>query len=191
MNERQRSSAAGTRSGARRSATADAPDQHDTPTSTPSTRVGPGSGESSGQTLQSQGNGGIIDKVKEKASAQINTQKDRATDGIGNVVDAVRNATRQLREQNHGTLADYIERSASQLERLSTGLRNKDVAELFRDAQNLARRQPAVFVGSAFTLGLLSARFLKSSSPMNERSQPPQSWQRNADRARYSDTESY
>ena len=33
------------------------------------------------------------------------------------------------------------------------------------DAQRLARRQPALFVGGAFALGLLGARFLKSSSP--------------------------
>jgi hypothetical protein len=176
MNERQRSSGADTRSGARRSVTADAPDQRNTSTSAASVGADPGSPESSGQTLQSSGNGGIIDKVRDKATAQLNTQKDRATDGIGSVVDAVRNATRQLRDQNHSTLADYVERSANQLERWSKDLRNKDVAELLRGAQNLARRQPAMFVGSAFALGLLSARFLKSSSPDDDRSRQP--WQR-------------
>jgi hypothetical protein len=43
-------------------------------------------------------------------------------------------------------------------------LRNKDVGELFQDAQRLARRQPVAFVGAAFVLGLVGARFLKSSS---------------------------
>ena len=38
-----------------------------------------------------------------------------------------------------------------------------DVDELVGDVQRLARRQPAVFVGSAFAVGLISARFLKSS----------------------------
>ena len=176
MNERQRSSGAGTRAGARRPATADTTDQPNTSSSATSAGGYTGSPESTDPTLQHSGNGGIINKVRDKATAQLNTQKDRATDGIGTVVDAVRNATRQLRDQNHGTLADYVERSANQLERWSKDLRNRDVAELLRGAQNLARRQPAMFVGSAFTLGLLSARFLKSSSPDRDRSR--QSWQR-------------
>ena len=71
---------------------------------------------------------------------------------------------------------EHAERAADQLERLATRLKNKDAAELFRDAQNLARRQPALFVGSAFVLGLLGARFLKSSPPLY-RSQE-RSWQR-------------
>jgi len=33
------------------------------------------------------------------------------------------------------------------------------------DAERLAHRQPALFVGGAFALGLLAARFLKSSKP--------------------------
>ena len=45
----------------------------------------------------------------------------------------------------------------------SERLKNKDVTELLNDAQRLARRQPALFVGGAFALGLLGARFLKSS----------------------------
>ena len=34
--------------------------------------------------------------------------------------------------------------------------------------QRFARRQPAVFIGSAFALGLVGARFLKSSRQQNE-----------------------
>jgi hypothetical protein len=53
--------------------------------------------------------------------------------------------------------------SAEQLERLSNNLRDKDVNELLQDAQRLARRQPALFIGGSFAVGLLAARFLKSS----------------------------
>jgi hypothetical protein len=36
------------------------------------------------------------------------------------------------------------------------------------DAQRLARRQPALFVGGAFAVGLLGARFLKSSAQRDD-----------------------
>jgi hypothetical protein len=119
---------------------------------------------------------GIVDRVRERAGAQLATQKDMATDGIGTIARAVRGTTKELREQQHDTIADYVDRAADQLERLSSGLKNKDIGELFRDAQSLARRQPAMFVGSAFAIGLLGARFLKSSSPDRGDQQP--AWQR-------------
>jgi len=128
------------------------------------------------QSHAGEGDSGIIGRVRERAAAQLNTQKDRATDGVGNVVQAVRNATRELRDQHHETMAEYIDRTVEQVERFSSRLKNKDVTELVQDAQTLARRQPAIFIGSAFALGLLGARFFKSSAPAESASR--RTWQR-------------
>jgi hypothetical protein len=111
----------------------------------------------------STGDSGLMDKVRQGATSQLSTQKNKATDGIGTVAQAVRQASQQLRTQQHETIANYIDQAANQLERFSTRLRDKDVGELMRDAQQFARRRPVVFVGSALALGLLGARFLKSS----------------------------
>jgi len=105
-----------------------------------------------------------VDRVRDKAAAQLSSQKDRATDGLGSVAQAVRQSTQQLRDQKHDTIAGYVEQAADQIEKFSQRLRDKDVGELLDDAQRLARRQPAVFIGSAFALGVIGARFLKSSS---------------------------
>jgi hypothetical protein len=109
--------------------------------------------------------GGIVGRVREQATAQLDSQKTKATDGLGTVADAVRHTTRHLREGQHDTVARYAEQAADQIDRLSRRLRDKDIGELMNDAQQLARRQPALFVGGAFALGLLGARFLKSSAP--------------------------
>jgi len=106
----------------------------------------------------------MIDRVKERAAAQLSDQKDKATDGLGSVAHMVRQGTQQLRDQQHETLAGYVERAADQIDRLSQQLRDKDVGELVENAQNMARRRPAVFIGSAFALGVIGARFFKSSS---------------------------
>ena len=108
---------------------------------------------------------GLMTRVRESASAQLASQKDRATDGLGSVAQAVRQTTQQLREQHHDTVAGYVDQAADQIERLSRRLKQKDVGELIGDAQRLARRQPALFIGSAFAIGLLGARFMKSSAP--------------------------
>jgi hypothetical protein len=107
---------------------------------------------------------GIMSRVRESTTAQLSHQKARATDGLGSVAQAVRQSTQQLREQQHDTLAQYIEQAADQLEKLSTRLKDKDVTELLDDAQRFARQRPALFVGSAFVLGVIGARFLKSSA---------------------------
>jgi hypothetical protein len=112
----------------------------------------------------SQRGSGMMNKVRERAAAQLSTQKDKATDGLGSVAQAVRQSTRQLRDEQHDTLAGYVERAADQIDRLSQQLRDKDVGELFEEAQRLARRRPALFIGSAFAVGVFGARFFKSSS---------------------------
>jgi hypothetical protein len=106
---------------------------------------------------------GVIDRVKEGAAARLEAQKDRATEGLNTVADAVRKTTDTLRSEKHDTAARVVEQAADQLQRLSTQLRAKDVTELVDEAARLARRQPAIFVGLSFAAGLLAARFLKSS----------------------------
>jgi hypothetical protein len=110
----------------------------------------------------------VVNTVKQRASAQLDTQKGRATDGLDAVTQAVRQTTEQLRAQQHDTLAQYIDTVADQLERVSTGVREKSVEELMRDVQQFARRQPALFIGGSFAVGLLAARFLQSSQRNGE-----------------------
>jgi len=117
---------------------------------------------------QSQGDGGIVNRVKESAVAQVSTQKDRGTDALGSVAQAVRSSTQRLRDEKHDTIAGYVDKAADQIENWSRRLKEKDVNELVTDVQRLARRQPAVFIGSAFALGLVGARFLKSSNQQND-----------------------
>jgi hypothetical protein len=95
--------------------------------------------------------------------SQLTRQKDRTSEGIGSVVTAVRQSTQQLRDQQHDTIAEYVEQAAEQLQRFSNTLKEKNVSELLGDAQRFARRNPAVFVGGAFVVGVLGARFFKSS----------------------------
>jgi hypothetical protein len=46
-----------------------------------------------------------------------------------------------------------------------TPRRDADGRTIARDVENLARRQPALVFAGAFAIGLVAARFLKSSEP--------------------------
>lgn len=129
----------------------------------------------SGRQPQTAGSGGIVNRVKESATAQLTNQKDRGTDALGSVAQAVRSSTQRLRDEQHDTIAGYVDKAADQIDSWSRRLKEKDIDELLTDVQRLARRQPAVFIGSAFALGLVGARFLKSSRQQNEYGQGSES----------------
>ena len=48
---------------------------------------------------------------------------------------------------------------------MSSYLRDHDMNDLVRDAEDYARREPLIFFGAAFAAGFIAARFLKASSP--------------------------
>ena len=112
---------------------------------------------------------GIADElrqlVRDKATEQIGTQKERAAGTLGAVVGAVRSATEGLRENGQTGLAGYVTRGADEIDRWTSKLRDQDVAETVRELQDFARRKPAIFLGVAFGAGVLAARFFKSSGP--------------------------
>lgn len=108
-------------------------------------------------------NAGLMDKVRNGATSQLGVQKDRVTEGVTSVAQAVRQSTQQLRDNQHETIAQYVEQAVDGVERFAARLKEKDANELVRDAQQFARRNPAVFVAAAFGVGIVAARFLKSS----------------------------
>jgi hypothetical protein len=60
-------------------------------------------------------------------------------------------------------MGDYVSSAADQIDRLSRYVRSTKVDDMLGGVERFAREQPAAFVGGAFMVGLLAARFLKSS----------------------------
>jgi hypothetical protein len=111
-----------------------------------------------------------LGQVKEKAATKIDEQKSTLVQGLGSVADTIRQVGETLKgaDEQSGvasTAAKYGDTLAGQVEQFSGYLEKHNVSELMRDVEKFARRNPAYFIGGAFVLGLLGARFLKSSSP--------------------------
>jgi len=144
--------------------------------------AGPGAGGAATGAASGAAPGGIVDQakqttgqvvgqVKEQAATRLDRQKEAAAAGLSSVADAVRQAGQNLRVQGEGQspvaryAAQYGDKAAEQIERLTEYLRRNDAGQLVREVEGFARRQPALFLGGAFLLGLAGARFLKSSNP--------------------------
>ena len=127
-----------------------------------------GQGQGGGTVEQARGKATqLASEAQQKASEQVKSGasrgKDQAAQTLSGVAQSLRLSSQQLREQDQAGVSRYAEQAADQVERLSNYLQNTDVNEIVDRIEELARRQPAVFLGGAFTLGLLGARFLKSS----------------------------
>jgi len=116
--------------------------------------------------------GEMTDKVKEQATSQISSQKDRAAEGLGNVADAIRQTGEQLRKNDQvAPVAQYTDQLAQGVEMVSNYLQSKSLSEIVGEVERFARREPALFLGGALTIGLLAGRFLRSSSSSSMQSQ--------------------
>ena len=107
---------------------------------------------------------GLKQTLRDTTYKQIDDRKARASDTLGSIAGAVRGMTQPLREGGQSGIADYVNQAADGIERWAADLKRQDVDDALRAAQQFARRQPALFLGMAFTAGMLAARFLKSSS---------------------------
>ncbi|MBV9868422.1 MAG: hypothetical protein JO316_23965 [Abitibacteriaceae bacterium] len=140
-----------------------------------------GSGTASGivsqvqQTVQptleqaQQKTGALVSQVQQQATSQVEQQKQQVANSFGTVAETLRQTGQQLRDNDSGVVTRYAalygETAAKQLEQFSNYLRDTDTSQLIHEVENFARRNPTLFVGGAFLLGLVAARFLKSSPP--------------------------
>jgi vacuolar-type H+-ATPase subunit H len=109
----------------------------------------------------------LADQAQQKATQQlhegVSKGKNRAADTLGSLAQSLVFSSQRLREEDRGTISGYVEKAANRVEQLADYVQNTDASEMADRFENFARREPGIFLGGAFTLGLLGARFIKSS----------------------------
>lgn len=93
---------------------------------------------------------------------------------IGHAASSVRSASAEL-SKNAPALADFVGAVADKLEGYSDELKGKSAEEVWTDASNFTRRQPALVFGMAAVAGFLAYRTIKSASSTRPRRAPTRS----------------
>jgi hypothetical protein len=111
--------------------------------------------------------GQAYEAVTEKASTTLDQRKTTLTSGLTTVADSVRQVSQNLGSSKTDSglaeaAAKYTDTAAQKLQDVAGYFENRNVREMARDLEGFARRNPAVFFGAAFGLGMLAARFFKS-----------------------------
>jgi ElaB/YqjD/DUF883 family membrane-anchored ribosome-binding protein len=135
--------------------TTDAYSETTTPGSTDDVRQ---KAEETAQTLASQ--------AQEVASTQANAQMTRAASLLNGVAQSIHQTGDSMRDEQP-QIASIADQAATRVEGISDYLRNRDFNDVVRDAESYARREPLLFLGAAFAVGFIAARFLKASAPQS------------------------
>ena len=129
-------------------------------------RSGTSGPDSRGVAAQMQGKAEeLMERAGEKARSRFDEGKHQAARELGNVASALRECGIDLDHDRSAMLAPYVSRVADQVERFSTYIDTHTPQDIARNVEHFARRNPAVFLGSCFALGMVAARFLKARPP--------------------------
>jgi len=116
--------------------------------------------------------GDLLDRARDQFSTQVSGQKDAVADSAGSLATALRQTSQQLNDQGQGMVGQFVDRAAELADGVSGYLRERSVGDLTGELENFARREPVLFLGGAFALGFMAARFLKSSGPGTSLARP-------------------
>jgi hypothetical protein len=118
--------------------------------------------DETGATPPAQG-AGMIDRGKERVLSSVDDQKIRVARTLGAVASSLKSSGAEMHTGDAAAIGGVVERVADQIDRAATYLERSDVEEIVGGVERFARRNPALFIGAAFAVGVLGARFLKSS----------------------------
>jgi hypothetical protein len=133
------------------------------------------------QTFASDSDGGAIDKVKSEAAGvaqdmkrqgqeQFETRKQTAADQTEKLADVVERVSEELKGQDQESLADYAGQLAGSMKNFAESLRQRNLDELVKDTQQLARNNPTLFLMGSVAVGIALSRFLKASNQRSDAS---------------------
>ena len=104
-----------------------------------------------------------VDRVR----AEVDMRSSRVAVELKAFANAFRASASSLREQGHGSEAEMVDQVAGRADRLAAHLATASTDELLENAKQLseeavafARREPALVVAGAFTIGLLIPKVL-------------------------------
>lgn len=107
-------------------------------------------------------------KTRVRFDEQVSKQRDQLTGKVRTLGRALRGAGEMLEEDN--VVAHGLHYTSDKITHVADYIAELNAATVVEDLRDVARRKPLWFFGGAFSLGLLLARFARSTAPTGETS---------------------
>ncbi len=125
-----------------------------------------------------------VEQARDRTREEIDQGRQQLAERIRHLGSALRSASERLRDEDRA-VAHYADLAGERVDRVASYVSSADLRSTVRDVERFAKRQPAVFFGGAFLLGLAAGRFLRSSQ--RDRNGGEESWPRQAESRTASD----
>lgn len=106
--------------------------------------------------------GKVVHTATEQIERRLDSEKNKAAEAMGGVADAIRSTAETTAAA--GPAGQLGARAADGIEDVADYLQSRSLRDVIGEVESFARREPAIFLGAAFALGLVGGRFLKSSA---------------------------
>lgn len=92
---------------------------------------------------------------------QADRARQQAAQGLESVSESIRRVSLDI-EGEQPAIANVVTTAADQAEKIAEYLRTKDARQILSTVEDIARRQPLIFLGGAFVLGVAVSRLIKA-----------------------------
>ena len=118
--------------------------------------------------------------LKHRAEQEVDRRSSAVAHRLESVVRALRTAADELDDDGQRFLARYARRGADQMDRAIGYLDDEDASSMLHDVEDMARSNPATFLGTTFASGVAVGRFLRSSQSHDRDADGSTSWDRDS-----------
>lgn len=105
--------------------------------------------------------GQLAGRAADLGIQQADRGRTQAAEGIGQVAQSIRRVSADMQTEQP-TIANAATTAADQAERVAQYLRQTDARQIISGVEDVARRQPILFIGGAFLIGIAASRFIKA-----------------------------
>lgn len=105
--------------------------------------------------------GHIAGRAADLGLQQADRGREMAAEGIDKLARTVRRVSTDM-QTDQPQIANAALTAADQADKVAQYLRTTDAREIIGSVEDAARRQPLIFIGGAFLLGLAASRFIKA-----------------------------
>lgn len=112
--------------------------------------------------------GELKEEARQRGKQQAEAGKHKAADQAENLAGTAERVSAELRRELP-RVADYTDEIAGSIRQFADHLRGRSIDDLLADAQEFARRNPALFFLGSAAIGVALSRFFKASSQPGER----------------------
>ncbi|HEX7197612.1 MAG TPA: hypothetical protein VF364_12365 [Candidatus Limnocylindria bacterium] len=119
-------------------------------------------GRDAGQSV-----GHLAERATDIGIRQADRGREAAADGVDQVAKTIRRVSTDM-QIDQPQIANVALGAADQAEKVAQYLRETDARQIIGNVEDVARRQPLIFLGGAFLLGVAASRFIKAAGGQNQ-----------------------